>query len=745
MNKLCIDLENCYGIGTMKHEIDYLKSNIAIIYAPNGTMKSSLAKTFDAISKNQKVEERVYGYDSKYSIIDERGNAITPNSIIVVNPFDKEDCKEQGLLMANPDLRKQYIEIHKSIDFLKEVLFSKLKKQLGYGPRTKFDAEVQFLFDWGYQKNKMHECLEAVNIMMNDPDMSCDLNVDDVDYELLFNDKVIDMISSGETAKLIVEYERKYSELIEQSLYMHKGIIDHNNYSNISKVLNSNGFFSAKNEIRLNAKDGSESREVKSHTELDQLIQREKERILNTQELKSLFEQINKLIDKNKETRAMNNFIQSHQEIVGEYKDIARFKKKIWIKVIQKYQNEFNVLLDGYIRAKEELEKLRKQAKQEVTEWTKVLELFKERFYVPFEIIADNQEDVILNMDMPSFKYIFTDNVHKKEISKDKLLEVLSTGEERAYYILNMIFRIIVAQQEGKEKLIVLDDISESFDYKNKYAIIEFLLDISQIEDNAGNKIFKMLILTHNFDFYRTASSRLQCATNAFIAYTDDGNIKFSKSMYIRNLFSNYKSKIKANVNDKLIVATIPFVRNLIEYKEGEEDNAYKKLTSLLHYKKDTVSIKLKEIEKIYEDHWLGSGKTEFAKGREEESVYGIIIAEADKINNNESIEIENKLVLSIAIRLKAEKYMIKNIIEKVPNGEEIVNRIREGNRQTGILKQAYKENIVDENINLLEQVTLMTSENIHINSFMYEPILDMSVKHLYDLYHKITILVDKE
>ena len=30
-----------------------------------------------------------------------------------------------------------------------------------------------------------------------------------------------------------------------------------------------------------------------------------------------------------------------------------------------------------------------------------------------------------------------------------------------------------------------------------------------------------------------------------------------------------------------------------------------------------------------------------------------------------------------------------------------------------------------------------MTPENIHLNSFMYEPILDMSDQHLRDLYKK--------
>ena len=48
MQELKLDLENCYGIKKMNETIDYSNNNVAIIYAPNGTMKSSLAKTFEA-------------------------------------------------------------------------------------------------------------------------------------------------------------------------------------------------------------------------------------------------------------------------------------------------------------------------------------------------------------------------------------------------------------------------------------------------------------------------------------------------------------------------------------------------------------------------------------------------------------------------------------------------------------------------------------------------------------------------
>ena len=38
----------------------------------------------------------------------------------------------------------------------------------------------------------------------------------------------------------------------------------------------------------------------------------------------------------------------------------------------------------------------------------------------------------------------------------------------------------------------------------------------------------------------------------------------------------------------------------------------------------------------------------------------------------------------------------------------------------------------------ILSQVNLMTAENIHVNAFMYEPLLDISNSHLKKLYDKV-------
>ena len=741
MQELKLDLENCYGIKKMKETIDYSNNNVAIIYAPNGTMKSSLAKTFEAIRDDRQVEEKIYGFKSSCSISDEDNVAISKEQIIVINPFDENAYEGQGLLMANEPLRKAYLNIHDSIESKKESLYSKIKEKFGYSNRNNFDVKNTMLNDWGFAVKKEYDCLIKIKELLHDPMINCPLHEDDIDYASLFNDKVYSMMKTGKTGELIEEYENKYRELVDKSLYMQQGIIDHNNYGNISNALNANGFFAANNEVVLKAKDGSTSITLKEQKELDDLIKKEKEQVLNSKEIKELFEKINKAISKNKDTQAFNAFLQTHQDIIVEYKDIDLFKKKVWVKVFLYYERLLDELIDDYNKAQEDLKKLRDDAREQVTDWKKALDLFKERFFVPFSIEPSNQEDVILNMELPSFKYIFSDSRGEKEVTKDNLLNVLSTGERRAYYILNMIFQILVAKKQGKECLVVLDDISESFDYKNKYAIIEYISDISEYTDANDEKLFKILLLTHNFDFYRTVSSRITKRGNSFIAFVDSDRIKLEKGQYTKNIFMHYKNTLVKKYSDNIMVASIPFVRNLIEYTEGDDNEDYLTLTSVLHYKENTREITLNQIQDIFNKYWCKKEPTTFAVGRESELVYDILMQESEKITDIEKLEIENKLILSMAIRLMGEEYMQNKIISDLSNGQDILKDIFSKKNQSAWLIKEYKKHINDDTINTLEIVAMITPENIHLNSFMFEPILDMSLKHLYKIYNDVKAL----
>jgi hypothetical protein len=96
----------------------------------------------------------------------------------------------------------------------------------------------------------------------------------------------------------------------------------------------------------------------------------------------------------------------------------------------------------------------------------------------------------------------------------------------------------------------------------------------------------------------------------------------------------------------------------------------------------------------------------------------------------DEGVNFENKIVLSIAIRLLSENHMVKELSD--PGFADNIQA-----NQTQELFREYKNRGHGnaQTRDVLDAVILMTPENIHVNSFMYEPIIDMSDAHLRRLY----------
>lgn len=203
-----------------------------------------------------------------------------------------------------------------------------------------------------------------------------------------------------------------------------------------------------------------------------------------------------------------------------------------------------------------------------------------------------------------------------------------------------------------------------------------------------------------------------------------------------------YKNTLVNKYSDNIMIASIPFVRNLIEYTEGDDNEDYLTLTSVLHYKENTRKITLNQIQDIFNKYWFKKEPTTFAVDRESELVYDILMQESEKITDIEKLEIENKLILSMAIRLIGEAYMQNKIISDVANGKDILKGIFSNKNQSAWLIKEYKKHINDDAMNTLEIVAMITPENIHLNSFMFEPILDMSLKHLYKIYYDVKALL---
>lgn len=710
--KLNIDLKNCYGISELSHCFDFTASNGYAIYAPNGFMKTSLSKTFDDHAKGRETVDLIFpDRESSRSIKDSAGAVVSPDSIFVIEPYNQEFSSDRtSLLLVNSAIKQQYDDALKQISESLAGLFGKLKQLSGLTGRT-LTPDMEFMKAFG--ASNVAELLESLegNVAQAAPS-----NLSKLVYCEIFNEKTIALLESGKIKDQLEEYIKTYNDLVSKSDVLSKQF-NHYSAGTVNKQLADNGFFAAKHTINLNTKSGKQ--EVSSSAELTKRIEDEREKIFTDKELAGKFDAIDKKIS-TADLRKFRDYLFENQEILPELKNFKQLQKDVWISYLVDQKELYEQFLVQFKAGKVTIEGAVKQAKEERTAWEEVVETFNKRFFVPFKMSVSNQEDVILKGTKPTIAFMFSDGEREGEVPRDALLKVLSQGEKRALYILNILFEIQSRQKQGGTTILLVDDIADSFDYKNKYAIIEYLKDIS----HSGN--FFCLFLSHNFDFYRSISGRLNLGRSYKLMASKSGRkLSLTPEKYQNNPFIFWKSKL---AEPPYCISAIPFVRNLAEYCGHSAD--YLTLTSLLHMKADTDTITLDDLCVIYKK--VLADKPNLALPPAGKTVMTVLFEQAEAIaaGVDDHIELESKIVMSIAIRLIAEKHMIARI-----NNQAFIDAITQ-NQTIELLKEYKRQNLGSvAETQKLEQVNLMTPENIHLNSFMYEPILDMGSAHLRALY----------
>lgn len=714
MKKIKTKLENCYGIKDLSTEFDFSHHRVVAIYAANGVMKSSLAQSFLDLSNGQKSSDRIFpNRPTTRKITDESERDLESKSVFVVTPYNENlsHSEKTSTLLVNNTLRQEYEKLHIEVDKAKETFLSAIQKQA----KSKRDFEVEVSLAFTPTDN---EFFKAIKRIKEEVIKQRETPFAEMPYDIIFDEKVISFLNTKDFKTAILDYVQKYNTLLDDSIYFKKGIFDYYKAGTIAKSLSDNGFFEAKHTINLNATD---KKEITNQKELEELIETEKNTILKDETLKKKFAEIEKQITKNANVREFSDYLSANPTVLPHLSNLNAFKEEILKSYIVLHIGLFNELINKFEEMEKRKAEIEDQARTERTQWESVIDIFNSRFHVPFKLDAQNKVAVMLGAEpLLSLGFVYCEGGETAQIGKTELLRALSTGERKALYVLNIIFEVEVRRKTGQETLFVVDDIADSFDYKNKYAIIEYLKEISESEQ------FHQLILTHNFDFFRTICSRFVPYSNCFMAFKTSGGLKLEAARGIKNIFVNdWKPNFYSSARKR--VASIPFIRNLIEYTKNTDDADYLTLTSLLHIKSNSDSITEGQLYEIYNRTFGQLGVPTDARKK----VLDLIQEEAEGcLNASEGMNFENKIVLSIAIRLEAERFMIAQI-----NDAAITNSILEN--QTKKLFDIYKRKFATDviSIDILGRVLLMTPESIHLNSFMYEPILDMSDEHLRSLF----------
>jgi len=713
MDRVSVDLKHCYGIKALKQDFDFSQQQAYAIYAPNGVMKSSLAQTFHDLSKGVDSRDRIFtARVNARKITDQTGANIKPESIFVVFPYDQEfgPSDKTSTLLVDAELRRQHERLSADIEKATETLMSAIKVQSK--SKRNFETELVAAFVSDDLKTALTRIKKEVQDQKDTPFAT-------VQYDKIFDDRVISALDTKDLKSAIEEYIRRYNELLAASTYFRKGTFDYYNGGQIAKTLADNGFFTAKHTINLKDAEGK-SREIHNRKDLEEVINKEKEAILKDTKLRKQFDEVAAQLGKNATLREFEDYLMVNEALLSRMNNIPKFKQDILKSYLKSNEQLYLDLMSKYDAAEAGLEKIAEAAASQKTQWEDAIAAFNERFLVPFRLVAKNKIAVMLGQ-TPTITLGFTyhDGVDEMPIEKAALISVLSNGEKKALYILNVIFEVETRRKAQQETLIVVDDLADSFDYRNKYAIVQYLKDISE------DGLFKLLIMTHNFDFFRTIQSRFIRYDHCLMTTKSDTGLELIPAEGIKNIFAEWKKHFFSRSKEK--IACIPFLRNLVEFTKGANDTNFLKLTSLLHWKPDSATIQVADLDAIYHAVCAHGG----ASANGTKLVHELITEEADScMGAGAGMNFENKIVLAIAIRLAAERFMVQKI-----NDPAFVASIN--SFQTQALMQEFKRKFPaeHENIAVLDHVALMTPENIHLNSFMYEPIVDMSDEHLKKLY----------
>ena len=654
--KLYVKLKNCFGIGEFDDSFDLTKDNTIMIYAPNGTMKTSLARTFLCLENNHNAADLLDDTkESTYSIMLD-GNIVTHDQVYVYKTEDNQ-IEQNGISQIEEDNIKSFIsspkEVAKFWDILKPIemvlrdIDSQFGKLVNQG-KIFFHEETLKLYKFEGILSTYDSISKAITESMAFDSSKCDFS--GFSYDELFDEH-------GTSVKYIHDH---YNELI----------------------------------ININ---------LRNKVKVDPHGQKRWERLCE-------------IVDN-------NSYVKSK---IGDLESLRKEYILNFIHNESKIMTEFNSL---YFNKKSKLQEIIKKVNRDNRLWNQVLSVYKNRFNVPFQLQLDNKAEAILVHDFLRIKYLNSSSRKTIEYkSKEHFLNFISTGEKRAYYNLINLFEIEKRKNSNKSQIIVIDDIAESFDYKNKYAIVEYLAELRR-QDN-----FILIILTHNFDFYRTVQSRLD-VKNIFIASKDKNRcITLKNGKYVKDIIKNELIR-NAHIT-KYMIALIPFVRNIVEYTKGGDSSEYKLLTAYLHMQNTTKSLTLESLYKtICSNIAVGEmSKENISAG----NYFNELIKLANNIlSSNDDISITNKLVLSIAIRLTAEDFIYNSL------PKEVLNNIENNKDFTFFLFDEYKSFFRQKgnNCSVLTKVLMMTSENIHLNNFMFEPIIDLSLEYLKKLFNEVKTL----
>lgn len=699
--------------------IEFMKKQssggIAVVYAPNGTGKTSLANVLASKSDNSEIY---------FSAIDSNGKTILPKDKafhIIADHQNRNVIEgETSDYLIGKDIRREYDLKKKIADGIKTAfsnLNTKYKKEYNTAKvdcyflsvmKDQNPKEYTYIRDIVKQgsKGKGIERAEFFEYVRNHDNKPKTVTVDEKRKAFIINNnKLVDQILKIDLAKIVANAEIKEVErnsdairILGKYRHIHTCIVCDND--NI---------------------DG------------DLLLQKKKER------QKRIIDNLDKQTKTLLENVAMDSALESNdlfniKDTVlsflssGDEEGICSLKEEL--------QNYVNVIIDEMIAALfDEFDQTSLYSM-----WDEFNELqesnpgldSEELLYI--ETIINENIDRVISIKRGDDK----DHVLKLMLDDQELTGMetrqmhLSTGEQN---FISLAFALLLARH-SKQEYVVLDDPISSFDsvYKNKIAfcIVKFLEKKKQI------------ILTHNTDLIRLLHFQLKDCFNLYILNNvEDGrngfipvkeeekNILISLSDLI-DFFKNKDNKLENCIHDKrlFLMSMIPFLRGYFHIM-NDTNNRYTALSEIMHgYGKGIL-----DIAEIYEEafgYWVMPSEIISA-----EDVLNVDITKLDIIDAQQYPLLTDTLSQTLIyyhIRMKVEHDLMD--IFQIPHEKNDILML------TSIIQKAFKPksgSTKEKKDQMLRNRVFFTSRKTLLNEFnhfegnmnIFQPAIDITDKAL--------------
>lgn len=744
-SKVNIEIANGYGIKKFSHTFEfdqtsqYPHNDTHIVYAQNGTMKSSFAKVLADHAMGFSIKDHIFDISGSCNLTDGAGNEIDKDRIFSVASFDNGEFESQSTasLLVSNDLRVEYQDLIKKYNDALDTFLKRVKSVSRINTRsTGQDIISEIVRQYGDSiPETPQELTTLIKSVRTELEAAPDY-IHQMPYSVIGSKDALKF--ADDNKGVIQDLMNAYDEVKKSASFV-RGGFDSGNARKLVDVVSKTKFLEVDHELELLNSQTGKRETIATLEELESTLETDVDRILaKNPSLKKKFEKMIK--DLSTDSRSgLKGILENTdtRDVVLLMNNPRLFLRKLWEGYLKECLEEFDELCRVESEIESPLLEIIEKAKTQKTQWDRVVKKFNDRFRnLPYEIGIVNRESVILKgVDEPEPEIIYKGTSQNKSFKtveeRRDVKKLLSTGERKALYLLNVMFEVEANEKSQNPCLVVLDDIVDSFDYKNKYAFLEYIYDISK-----NYTQIKLIIFTHNYDFFRLLQSRLfgnVYRKRSWFAAKSADETTLVQAEHFR-VFGYMRQN--AHNDKKMWLAMIPFARNLCEYRCDDitTDPDYLLLTNCLHSLDRDITVG--DIKDVLEKE-IGIKAAPF---NDSEKFEDIILAAALEVQASPpaGINLYDSLILSMASRRLAENYM------KSKMSQSDIDQIKlDENTFTRKLFEKYSAdyNEEEEILGNLDLVNLITPEHIHVNSFMYEPLIDMSNEELLQLHANLSVI----